>query len=93
MAISLERDLIGYGGTPPDPQWPNGARLALNFVLNYEEGSEYSIGDKDGVTDAGLVEMSGSPVTRGERDLAAEIHVRIWQQGRLLAVDAHLRRA
>jgi putative urate catabolism protein len=72
MAKSLERDLIGYGGNPPDPQWPNGARLALNFVLNYEEGSEYSIGDKDGVTDAGLVEMSGSPVTRGERDLAAE---------------------
>jgi putative urate catabolism protein len=72
MAKSLERDLIGYGPTPPDPQWPNGARLALNFVLNYEEGSEYSIGDNDGVSDAGLVEMSGSPVTRGERDLAAE---------------------
>jgi putative urate catabolism protein len=72
MANSLERDLIGYGPTPPDPQWPNGARLALNFVLNYEEGSEYSIGDNDGVSDAGLVEMSGSPVTRGERDLAAE---------------------
>lgn len=72
MAKSLERDLIGYGPTPPDPQWSNGARLALNFVLNYEEGSEYSIGDNDGVSDAGLVEMNGSPVTRGERDLAAE---------------------
>jgi putative urate catabolism protein len=72
MANSLERDLIGYGPTPPNPNWPNGARLALNFVMNYEEGSEYSIGDNDGVTDAGLVELSGSPVNRGERDLAAE---------------------
>ncbi|MDQ0393982.1 allantoinase PuuE [Labrys monachus] len=72
MAISLERDLIGYGAHPPDPKWPNGARLALNFVLNFEEGSEYSIGDGDGLTDSGLVEMPGSPVTRGERDLAAE---------------------
>lgn len=27
------RDLFGYGGTPPDPQWPGGARLALNFVI------------------------------------------------------------
>ena len=72
MTQSLERDLIGYGSTPPDPKWPHGARLALNFVLNYEEGSEYSIGDGDGVTDNGLIEMSSSPVSRGDRDLAAE---------------------
>jgi hypothetical protein len=56
----------------PNPCWPNGARLALNFVLNYEEGSEYSIGDGDGVTDSGLVELSNSPVPRVDRDLAAE---------------------
>ena len=43
------------GANPPDPQWPGGARLALNFVMNYEEGSEYSIADADGVTDSGLV--------------------------------------
>ncbi len=43
--------------------------------MNYEEGSEYSIGDRDGVTDSGLVEMGSSPVTRGERDLAAESDV------------------
>jgi allantoinase len=46
------RDLIGYGCNPPNPHWPGEARLALNFVLNYEEGSEYSIGDGDGQTDA-----------------------------------------
>jgi allantoinase len=34
------RDVVGYGSSPPDPQWPNGAKVALNIVLNYEEGSE-----------------------------------------------------
>ena len=66
------RDLIGYGGHPPNPHWPGEARLALNFVLNYEEGSEYSIGDGDGQTDALLTEIGASPVPKGERDLAAE---------------------
>ena len=41
MSYSVQRDLVGYGANPPDPQWPGGARLALNFVMNYEEGSEY----------------------------------------------------
>ncbi|MFC3705034.1 allantoinase PuuE [Devosia honganensis] len=72
MMPAPERDLVGYGATPPNPNWPNNARLALNFVLNYEEGSEYSIGDGDGLSDSSLVEMPGSPVARGERDLAAE---------------------
>ena len=31
------RDLIGYAGKPPNPQWPNNARLAINFVVNYED--------------------------------------------------------
>ena len=69
---SLERDLVGYGSRPPDPRWPGGARLALNFVLNYEEGSEYSMMDGDGVSDAALTEMASMAVPRGERDLAAE---------------------
>ena len=42
-----ERDFIGYGATPPDPRWPGGARLALSFVVNVEEGAEYSILDGD----------------------------------------------
>jgi len=37
------RDMLGYGGTPPDPQWPNGARIAVQFVVNYEEGGENNI--------------------------------------------------
>ena len=65
-----ERDLIGYGLNPPAVEWPNGARIAVSFVLNYEEGSESSIldGDPHGET-AG---ESPSPVALGERDLANE---------------------
>ena len=66
------RDLVGYGPRPPDPRWPDGARLALNFVINYEEGSEPSIEDGDGLSEARLTETAQSPVPRGERDLAAE---------------------
>ncbi len=69
---SLDRDFVGYGGRPPDPRWPDGARLALNFVLNYEEGSEYSMMDKDGVSDMALTELASAAVPRGDRDLAAE---------------------
>ena len=67
-----ERDFVGYGARPPDPRWPGGARLALNFVINYEEGSEASIADGDGVSESRLTEVAQSPVPRGERDLAAE---------------------
>ncbi len=66
------RDFVGYGATPPDPQWPNGARIALNFVMNYEEGSEASIFDGDETTDSNLTEAHGiNQAVRG-RDLAAE---------------------
>ncbi len=68
----LARDLVGYGSNPPDPKWPGGAPLAVNFVLNYEEGSEYSIGNGDGRSEASLTELQTSPVPTGERDLAAE---------------------
>ena len=65
------RDLIGYGRNPLHPRWPDGARVAVQFVMNYEEGSEYSIADGDGFTETGLTE-SVSSVPRGTRDLAAE---------------------
>ncbi|MFW5654023.1 MAG: polysaccharide deacetylase family protein [Roseicyclus sp.] len=66
------RDLLGYGAAPPDVRWPNGAGLALNFVLNVEEGSEYAIGDGDPASEAALLEVRATRVPRGERDLAAE---------------------
>ncbi len=67
------RDLVGYGRNPPDPKWPNGARVALNFVLNIEEGSEYAIEHGDGFSEATLTEMPELPLPRGARDLAAEL--------------------
>jgi putative urate catabolism protein len=69
MTAPYPRDLIGYGPNPPDPKWPNGARIALNIVLNYEEGSEYSVQDDDR-SEVTLTEAPSSDVVG--RDLAAE---------------------
>ena len=63
---------MGYADSPPDICWPGGERLAVNFVLNYEEGSEYSIEDGDGRSDATLTEVSQPRVPKGRRDLGAE---------------------
>ena len=41
------RDFLGYGAAPPDPRWPGGARVAVSFVVNVEEGAELSIADGD----------------------------------------------
>jgi hypothetical protein len=43
MSGSYPRDMIGYGALPPHPQWPNDARIALQFVINDEEGAENSV--------------------------------------------------
>jgi len=72
MAASYDRDLIGYGATPPDPKWPGGARIAVNFVMNYEEGSEPSVQDGEGYTENGLTEAHGLGQGVKGRDLAAE---------------------
>jgi allantoinase len=66
------RDMIGYGSSPPDPKWPGGARLALQIVMNYEEGSEYSIPDGDGRSESYLTEVPGATLGPGERDLIVE---------------------
>lgn len=72
MVKDGERDFVGYGRNPPAAEWPDGARVAVNFVLNVEEGSEYSIGNGDGYSEATLTEVGTSWVPRGDRDLAAE---------------------
>ncbi|WP_260927834.1 allantoinase PuuE [Novosphingobium sp. 9] len=56
----MERDLVGYGQTPPDPRWPNGARVAVQFVVNYEEGAENSVLNGDKGSEAFLSEMVGA---------------------------------
>ena len=70
--MATARDFVGYGERPPDLAWPGGARLAVNLVLNYEEGSEYSIDDHDGRSDAALTEVAQARVPPGLRDLGAE---------------------
>lgn len=54
------RDMIGYGRTPPHPQWPNGARVALQFVLNYEEGGENNVLHGDPASETFLSEIIGA---------------------------------
>ncbi|MGW4481200.1 allantoinase PuuE [Rhodococcus triatomae] len=51
------RDLVGYGQYPPDPRWPGGARIAVQFVLNYEEGAENCVLDGDPASETFLSEM------------------------------------
>ncbi|MGE0723486.1 MAG: allantoinase PuuE [Alphaproteobacteria bacterium] len=72
MAKPYPRDLVGYGPNPPNPKWPGGARLAINFVLNYEEGSEPSIPDGDGYSESALTEGASQTAPLKGRDLAAE---------------------
>ena len=55
------RDIIGYGSNPPDPRWPNNAKLAINFVVNYEEGSENCLLHGDNESEKLLSEIIGVP--------------------------------
>ena len=66
------RDLIGYGANLPDPQWPNGARLALQFVLNYEEGAENSVLHGDAASETFLSEIIGAEAYTGVRHKSME---------------------
>ena len=54
------RDMIGYGGRPPHPRWPGGARIALQIVLNYEEGAESSVLHGDAASETFLSEIIGA---------------------------------
>jgi putative urate catabolism protein len=72
LADHLSRDFVGYGPEPPHAAWPGGARIALNFVMNLEEGSEYSFADGDGRSEKALTEVAAPRVPDGRRDLAAE---------------------
>lgn len=65
------RDLIGYGRTPPQAKWPGGARIAVQFVLNYEEGAENCVLHGDPGSEQFLSELS-SPPTYPDRHLSME---------------------
>ncbi len=72
MPYDHPRDLVGYGRTPPHAQWPGGARLAVSFVLNYEEGAENTPLEGDPTSEAFLHEVVGAPPTVGRRNLNTE---------------------
>lgn len=59
--MSVQRDLVGYGATPPVAKWPGGARVAVQFVINYEEGAENAVLNGDKGSEAFLSDMVGAP--------------------------------
>ncbi len=66
------RDLIGYGRIPPHPQWPNQARIAVQFVINYEEGGENCLLHGDTASEAFLSEIVGAEPFQGLRHMNME---------------------
>ena len=72
MTSPYPRDLIGYAGQPPHPHWPGEARIALSFVLNYEEGGERCILHGDQESEAFLSEMVAAQPLPGVRNLCME---------------------
>jgi hypothetical protein len=58
------RGLVGYVQTPPHPCWPGEARIALQFVVNYEEGSESCVLHGDQASETSLSRSSGRPPSR-----------------------------
>ena len=72
MPADYPRDLVGYGRTPPNPQWPDQARIAVQFVINYEEGAENNILHNDLASEAFLSEMIGAQPLPGVRNMSME---------------------
>jgi OHCU decarboxylase len=66
------RDLVGYGRTPPHARWPNNARIAVQFVINYEEGGENCILHGDAASEAFLSEIVGAAAWPGQRHMNME---------------------
>jgi len=66
------RDLVGYGGNPPDARWPNQARIAVQFVLNFEEGGENCILHGDAASEAFLSDVLGAQPWPGGRHMNVE---------------------
>jgi putative urate catabolism protein len=85
------RDMTGYGRTPPHPQWPGNARIAVEFVINYEEGAENSILHGDPSSESLLTEFGFVTAKVGRRDLPIESmyeygsRVGFWRLHRLFA--------
>lgn len=72
IGTDYPRDLAGYGPNPPDPRWPGGARVALQFVLNYEEGAENNVLHGDEGSETFLSEIIGAQPYAGARHMSME---------------------
>ncbi len=72
MTEAYPRDMVGYGRETPDPEWPGGARLAVQIVINYEEGSENCILHGDAASEAFLSEIVGAAPLEGARNMNME---------------------
>ena len=72
MPDPYPRDLIGYGRQAPDPDWPDGARIAVQFVINYEEGGENCILHGDAASESFLSETVGAAPWPGQRNMNME---------------------
>jgi putative urate catabolism protein len=72
MATDYPRDLVGYGAKPPKAKWPGGARIALQFVLNYEEGGENSVLHGDVASESFLSEIVAAQPIPGMRHMSME---------------------
>lgn len=72
MNNEYPRNLIGYGAVPPHPHWPREARVAVSFVLNYEEGGERCVLHGDSESEAFLSELPGAQPYVGERHMSME---------------------
>jgi allantoinase len=72
MPSDYPRDLIGYGQNPPDPRWPGRARVAVQFVINYEEGGESSILHGDPASESFLSDVLGAQPWPGRRHMNVE---------------------
>jgi putative urate catabolism protein len=70
--MSYPRDLIGYGRNPPNPKWPKQARIAIQFVINYEEGGENCLLHGDTTSEAFLSEIIGAEPLAGARHMNIE---------------------
>lgn len=71
MNHAYPRDLIGYGDTPPNPNWPSNAKIAVQFVLNYEEGGENCVLHGDDTSEVFLSEIIGAQAYK-DRHLSME---------------------
>lgn len=70
--MTYPRDLAGYGAAPPDARWPGGARVAVQFVLNFEEGAENCVLHGDSASETFLSEIVGAPAYSGMRHPSME---------------------